>query len=243
MFLQFPIVICCPGKEPTTRKGKNIDQLGVEISVDPKDFRDVDRQAMPIVLISDGDKRYFPNKYLSTQTYTDYKLKVVANLVASCLSESNTIDTRVLHDHVKDQFMNLKSAIRGFLNVHPAESANPTRAGTKVVQRVQGTVVPSILQNAPSSEVPHQENSVPVPFTSQSLGSVKPKKKKEKKVHKCPHCDYTKTKTNDINDHVIAVHGEGFICNEGVHKQKIQPQKEFESSPEAVPVGVQISVY
>ena len=31
---------------------------------------------------------------------------------------------------------------------------------------------------------------------------------------------------------------------QGVHQQKIQPQKEFESSPEAVsPGGVQISVY
>ena len=120
--------------------------------------------------------------------------------------------------------MNLKSAIRRFLKVHPAESANPTGAGTKVVQRVQGAVVPSILQNAPSSEVPHQENPVPVPSTSQSLISVEPKKKKQK-VHKCPHCDVTKTKTNDINDHIISVHGEGFIYNEGVHKQKIQSQK------------------
>ena len=193
-------MICSPGKEPTTRKGKNIGQLGVEFSVDPKDFREVDRQAIPIVLISDGDKRYFPTKYLSTQTYTDYKLKIVPNLAASCLSESNTIDTRVLHDDVKVEFMNLKSAIRRFLKVHPAESANPTGAGTKVVQRVQGAVVPSILQNAPSSEVPHQENPVPVPSTSQSLSSVEPKKKKEKKIHNCPHCDVTKTKTNDINE-------------------------------------------
>ena len=89
----------------------------------------------------------------------------------------------------------------------------------KTLHKWIGAVVSSILQNAPS-EVPHQENPVPVPSTSQSLGSVEPKKKKEKKVHKCPHCDFTKTKTNDIKDHVIAVHGEGFICNEGgVHKQ------------------------
>ena len=90
-------------------------------------------------------------KYLSTQTYTEYKLKVVANLAASCLSESNTIDTRVLHDDVKVELMNLKSSIRSFLKVHPAESANPTGASTKVVQMVQGAVVPSILQNPPSS--------------------------------------------------------------------------------------------
>ena len=173
-------MICSPGKQPTTRKGKNIDQLGVEFSVDSKDFREVDRQAIPIVLMSEGDKRYFPTKYLSTQTYTEYKLKVVANLAASCLSESNTIDTRVLHDDVKVEFMNLKSSIRGFLKVHPAESANPTGASTKVVQMVQGAIVPSILQNPPSSEIPHQENPVPVLSTSQSLISVEPKKKNKR---------------------------------------------------------------
>ena len=146
MFLQFPIVICSPGKETTRRKGKKIDQLGVELSVDPKDIRDVDRQAMPIVLISDGDKRYFPTKYQSTQTYIDYKLKVVANLAARCISESNPLDSRVLHDDVKDEFMNLKSAIIVFLKIHPAESANPTGAGTKVVQRVQVAVVPPFFR-------------------------------------------------------------------------------------------------
>ena len=80
---------------------------------------------------------------------------------------------------------------------------------------VQGAVVPSILQNAPSSEIPHQENPVPALSTSQSLISVEPKKKKQKQLHQCPQCDVTKTKTNDIKDHIISVHGEGFICKEG----------------------------
>ena len=89
-------MITSPGKEPSTRKGKKLDKLAVEWSVDPKDFREVDRQAIPIVLISDRGKRIFPTKYQSTQTYTKYKLQLVANLAANCLSESNTIDIRVL---------------------------------------------------------------------------------------------------------------------------------------------------
>ena len=67
---QFPIVIVSPGKEPpSTRKGKKLEKLGVEWCVDPKDIRDVDRQAIPIVIISDGKNRFFPAKYQSTRLY------------------------------------------------------------------------------------------------------------------------------------------------------------------------------
>ena len=154
---QFPIVITSPGKEPSTRKGKKLDKLAVEWSVDPKDFREVDRQAIPIVLISDGGKRFFPTKYQSTQTYTKYKLQLVANLAANCLSESNTIDIRVLEDDIKEPFTNLKTSIRQFLRSHPAQVADPASAGTKVVQRVKGAVVPSILQNPPSPQNPFRK--------------------------------------------------------------------------------------
>ena len=133
MYFQFPIVITSPGKEPpSTRKGKKLEKLAVEWSVDPKDFREVDTQAMPIVLISDGQKRFFPTKYQNTQTYTQYKLKVVANLAANCLSESNTIDNRVLGDDIKEPFTNLKTSIRQFLRVHPAQVADSASAGTQV---------------------------------------------------------------------------------------------------------------
>ena len=67
---------------------------------------------------------------------------------------------------------------------------------------------------------------------------------KPKNVHKCPQCDVTKTNTNDIKDHIIAVHGEGFICNQGGVPTKHSATKKIERTPEVVsPGGVQISVY
>ena len=181
-------MITSPGKEPSARKGKKLDKLAVEWSVDPKDFREVDRQAIPIVLISDGGKRFFPTKYQSTQTYTKYKLQLVANLAANCLSESNTIDIRVLEDDIKEPFTNLKTSIRQFLRSHPAQVADPASAGTKVVQRVKGAVVPSILQNPPSPQKSIQENPVPVPPCPEPFFPLQSKMKKPPKLHQCPQC-------------------------------------------------------
>ena len=218
-------MITSRGKEPSTRKGKKLDKLAVEWSVDPKDLREVDRQAIPIVLISDGGKSFFPTKYQSTQTYTKYKLQLVANLAANCLSESNTIDIRVLEDDIKEPFTNLKTSIRQFLRSHPAQVADPASAGTKVVQRVKGAVVPSILQNPPSPQKSIQENPVPVPPCPEPFVPLQSKKKKPPKLHQCPQCGVTKSKTNDLKDHIQSVHGEGYICNEGACTNKKFTQK------------------
>ena len=89
-------------------------------------------------------------------------MQVVANSAAHCLSESNTIDNRVLGDDIKEPFLDLKKSIRAFLRVYPAQSADPASTGTKVVQRVSGAIVPSILQNAPPPQESIHEDPVPV---------------------------------------------------------------------------------
>ena len=107
-FLMFSVSNCdyFTWERAFNKERQEIRQTGCGVVCRPKDFREVDRQAIPIVLISDGGKRFFPTKYQSTQTYTQYKLQLVANLAANCLSESNTIDIRVLEDDIKEPFTN-----------------------------------------------------------------------------------------------------------------------------------------
>ena len=51
-------------------------------------------------------------------------------------------------------------------------------------------------------------------------GPIPSKKKKPPKLHKCPQCNVTKSKTNDLKDHIQTVHGPGYICNEGACQNK-----------------------
>ena len=99
---------------------------------------------------------------------------------------------------ISEPFLDLKKSIRAFLRVYPAQSADPASAGTKVVQRVKGAIVPSILQNPPPQES-IQEDPVPVSPAPEPPGPIPSKKKKTPKLHKCPQCNVTKT--NDLKDH------------------------------------------
>ena len=50
------------------------------------------------------EKTGFSPQSIRAQDYTEYKLQVVANSGAHCLSESNTIDNRVLGDDIRAIF-------------------------------------------------------------------------------------------------------------------------------------------